>query len=291
MRDLDRTFNAIDVETANSDRASICQIGIVHVVEGEIRDTWSSYINPEDWFDHWNVKVHGITENMVASSPTMLDVSGELERRLNGSTVVSHTSFDRVALDRTMLKYDLPLLQAFWLDSAMVARRTWPKFSKRGYGLRNVANDLRIEFKHHDALEDARASALILLSAINETGRGIQEWQERTRRRVNIPRESTSYEDLRGRIKGNLSGETLVFTGVLEMPRAEAIQKAEQAGCVVASSVSSRVSILVIGTQDKHRLKGMSKSTKHRRAEALSAEGHDIQIISERDFLELINPS
>ena len=34
------TFNAIDVETANADRASICQIGIVHVRDGEIEDTW-----------------------------------------------------------------------------------------------------------------------------------------------------------------------------------------------------------------------------------------------------------
>ena len=36
------TFNAIDVETANADRASICQIGIVHVREGEIADRWET---------------------------------------------------------------------------------------------------------------------------------------------------------------------------------------------------------------------------------------------------------
>ena len=66
MNERDLTFNAIDVETANTDRGFICQIGIVHVVDGEIQDTWKTYINPEDWFDPWIVDIHGITEDMVA---------------------------------------------------------------------------------------------------------------------------------------------------------------------------------------------------------------------------------
>ena len=41
------TFNAIDVETANADRASICQIGIVHVRDGEIEDRWQTLVDPE----------------------------------------------------------------------------------------------------------------------------------------------------------------------------------------------------------------------------------------------------
>ena len=49
------TFNAIDVETANADRASICQIGIVHVQDGVVVDRWQTLVNPEDWFDPWNV--------------------------------------------------------------------------------------------------------------------------------------------------------------------------------------------------------------------------------------------
>ena len=59
------TFNSIDVETANADRASICQIGIVHVREGIIEDQWKTLINPEDWFDPWNESIHGINETDV----------------------------------------------------------------------------------------------------------------------------------------------------------------------------------------------------------------------------------
>ncbi len=48
------TFNSIDVETANADRARICQIGIVHIHEGQIKDQWQTFINPEDYVDSWN---------------------------------------------------------------------------------------------------------------------------------------------------------------------------------------------------------------------------------------------
>lgn len=282
------TFNAIDVETANSDRASICQIGIVHVENGTVRDTWKTYINPEDWFDPWNVDIHGITEDMVSSSPTMPQVRDELRRRLRGSNVVSHTSFDRVAFERAMLRYDLEQLQVNWLDSAKVVRRIWSKYAKKGYGLKNVATDLGIEFEHHDALEDARATALIMLRALNESGLGIQQWMEQTARRISKPRETIIYEDLPGQVGGDLHRETLVFTGALSLTRREAAQKAEEAGCVVANSVGKKVSILVVGTQDKHKLNGMTKSSKHRKAEAMIAQGQNIQIISESDFLDLI---
>ena len=154
------TFNSIDVETANADRASICQIGIVHVRDGEIKDQWQTLVNPEDWFDPWNVSIHGIDEYDVRNSPTLPEVRSELRSRLRGSVLVSHTSFDRVAFERAMTRYNLEQLQVTWLDSARIARRAWPEsYGRSGYGLKNIAKDLNISFKHHDALEDARAAA------------------------------------------------------------------------------------------------------------------------------------
>ena len=154
------TFNSIDVETANADRASICQIGIVHVRDGEIEDQWQTLINPEDWFDPWHVSIHGIDENDVRNSPTLPEVRNELRRGLRGSVLVSHTSFDRVAFERAMTRYDLEQLQVTWLDSARIARRAWPdSYGSRGWGLKNIAKNLGISFKHHDAQENARAAA------------------------------------------------------------------------------------------------------------------------------------
>jgi len=171
------TFNAIDVETANADRASICQIGIAHVRDGQIAEHWQTLINPEDWFDPWNTSIHGIDESAVEESPALPEVRDELRRRLRGSILVSHTSFDRVAFERAMQRYDLEQLRVTWLDSAKIVRRAWPeKFARRGWGLKNVASELGISFQHHNALEDARAAAEIVLRACRERRIGIEEW-------------------------------------------------------------------------------------------------------------------
>ena len=219
------TFNSIDVETANADRASICQIGIIHVREGKIEDQWQTLVNPEDWFDPWNVSIHGIEESDVADSPTLPEVRDELRARLRGSVLVSHTSFDRVAFERAMTRYDLEQLQVTWLDSAKIARRTWPeRYGRRGYGLKNIARDLGISFRHHDALEDARAAAEIVLGACAETQTDIEGWLHR----VNCPIFPSSSgvasrprvsEKREGNVDGLLFGETIVFTGSLRIPK------------------------------------------------------------------------
>ena len=46
-----KDFTVIDVETANCDQTSVCQIGIVHVNNGAITDEWKSYVNPLQEFD------------------------------------------------------------------------------------------------------------------------------------------------------------------------------------------------------------------------------------------------
>ena len=127
-----------------------------------------------------------------------------------------------------------------------------------------------------------------MLRVLEESELGIQEWLEKSASPISGHRQTIAYENLSGKVDGDLYGETLVFTGALAMARHEATQKANDAGCNVVGNVSTKVSILVVGTQNKHKLKGMTKSSKHRKAEELIASGHEVQLISESDFLDLI---
>ena len=170
------TFNAIDVETANASPASICQIGVVYVRDGVIRDRVSILVNPEESFNHFNVRLHGIDEDTVEDSPAFPRVYAELRRRLSGKVLVSHTSFDRVALEGAAKKYCLDPLPVTWLDSATVARRAWPRKFRSRWALATIAADLGITFKHHDAAEDARAAAEIVLRACWQSGLDIEGW-------------------------------------------------------------------------------------------------------------------
>ena len=174
MRDL--TFNAIDVETANSNPSSICQIGIAIVRDGAVEESISLLVNPETEFSEFNVGLHGIDNAMVQSSDTLPKIEGAVRRILEGNVVASHTQFDRGALSGALAKYGLAPIQGAWLDSSLIARRAWPDRYGRKWNLALIAHDLGIEFRHHDAAEDARAAAEIFLKACQHTGLGIEDW-------------------------------------------------------------------------------------------------------------------
>ena len=170
------TFNVIDVETANADPSSICQIGIVCIRAGEIEDSLSMLINPEVRFNPFNINIHGISEDMVKDSKTLPQVQAELRSIIEGMVLVSHTPFDRVALNRAMERYGLHAIRTVWLDSAMIARRAWPDRYGKGWSLARIAGELGITFRHHNAVEDARAAGEIVLRACRHTGVDIDGW-------------------------------------------------------------------------------------------------------------------
>src|SRR5690625_2115125 len=82
-------FVAIDVETANPDMSSICQIGLAEYENGRLVDLWSSLIDPEDYFDVINMEIHGISELDVVGKPGFPEIFEELADFLDGTVCVS----------------------------------------------------------------------------------------------------------------------------------------------------------------------------------------------------------
>lgn len=171
--DKNLDFVAVDVETANSNVSSICQVGIAVVRSAEIKDVWTQLIDPHDFFDPHNTAIHGIDHKMVIGHPRFEELCDKIGGYL-GEIVVSHTFFDRRAISKAFEECGKSLRCGTWIDSAQVARRAWPdRYVLRGYNLENVARDLGIRFRHHDAGEDARAAAEIVLRACADTTFGI----------------------------------------------------------------------------------------------------------------------
>lgn len=282
-------FIALDVETANPDLASICQIGIARFIDGRFAEKWESLVDPEDYFDGMNVAVHGIDEAMVAGAPCFPALRDQVENWLSNTVVVSHTTFDQTAIRSVFAKYGLATPPILWLDTARVVRRTWLDLSQRGYGLANVAERLGIEFQHHNAAEDARAAGEILLHAIRETGLSVDDWVIRAKRSIGPSASGGASERITrdGNPDGPLFGEVAVFTGALSMPRREAADIAAAAGCEVADSVSKTTTLLIVGDQDIRVLAGHEKSSKHRKAEQSIAKGQPIRILRETDFVSI----
>lgn len=286
-------FVVIDVETANADLSSICQVGIASFRDGELADSWVSLVNPEDYFSAVNVSIHGIDNYQVKDSPTWEDVFPQVASRLHGRIAVCHTPFDRLALARVCDRYSLTGCECTWLDSAKVVGRAWPEFSKSGYGLSNVAAHFGIEYQAHDALEDARCAGLLLLRAVAETGLSPEQWLARVEQPIDSDGRSGKWPGpcrREGNSDGDLHGEILVFTGSLSIPRHEAADSAAAAGCRVDDGVTKHTTLLVVGDQDLRVLAGHNKSAKHMKAEQLIGKGQRIRILGESDFMRIVSP-
>ena len=279
-------FIALDVETANPDMSSICQIGIVHFQDGKPVETWSSLVDPQDYFDDVNVSIHGIEKEDVCGAPIFKQISAEINRRVEGQVVAIHTAFDRSAITQATSRHGTTPPECFWLNTASVARRAWPEVAQRGYGLAPLAVKLGIEFKHHDAAEDARAAGMILVRAMTEMGLDLVGWMDRVKGPIDPSHDGSVARD--GNPEGPLYGEVVAFTGSLVIPRHEAADRAARAGCETSNGVTKHTTLLVVGDQDIHMLNGHEKSNKHRKAEELIAKGKPIRILTETDFLSMV---
>lgn len=118
--------------------------------------------------------LHGISPSTVRGAPKFADALSMLEAPLGGITIYQHSGFDRSAFRAacTVLRRDEPLWN--WQNSVTVARRAWPELKGNGgHGLASLKTHLRLSFDHHDAGEDARAAAEVVLYAEKKKGPNI----------------------------------------------------------------------------------------------------------------------
>ena len=299
---MENDFNCIDVETANNSWSSICQIGLVVVRSGKIAETWQRLVNPRVDFLGRNVGIHGITADRVRDSPELPDIWDALRNLAKDRPLVyhSHAWFDRHALTQAAEKHGLPQLDVEWVDSSRIVHDTWPeRYGRRGFGLADLARDFKIEFQHHDALEDARATACITLEALRASRTSIRKWSQESNARSGekstkpgCPSNNSRRTVARvGNADGQLAGQGIVFTGRLGVSRTQAERSAAEAGCDVHANVKAATTILVVGDHavtGPDPMRAASKSSKQVKAEKLIAAGQQIEILTESEFWELL---
>lgn len=162
----DFRFIALDVETACSDAASICQIGIACVQADNRIQTFSMLVNPQSGFDAFNTRLHGIGAAHITNAPPFRDALALLLPLLARHRLVQHSNFDKQAINAACRTCGMEAPDLRRSDSVMIARRAWPELKGNGgHGLANLKKTLSLKFHHHDAGEDARAAAQVVLHA------------------------------------------------------------------------------------------------------------------------------
>lgn len=158
-------FTAIDFETANGSPASPCAVGLVKVTDGKIVDTYQTLIQPpypHDWFEPFNIKVHGIKPEDVAEAPSWEQALAEMLSFIDNDVLVAHNAgFDMGVLLASIETIDAEVPDLKYGCSLIMARKT---YNLESYRLNQVAYAVgHEEFDHHDALADSDACARIVI--------------------------------------------------------------------------------------------------------------------------------
>lgn len=294
-------FTAIDFETANENRASICSIGYAKVRKGKIVESDNILIRPKEVrFSTINVDIHKITSETVIDAPEFCDLWPFLEPLFQNELLVAHNAdFDISALTQTLDLYNLPHPQFKYICTHKLSQEAFEDL--QDYRLPNIANYLGIEFEHHNSQADAIVAAMIAVSAIprlplNYFQHNMQELTCYTSKKgsansvsgFDLIYESKKFDkDL---LKPNLEAadmssvfynQKLVFTGDLKsITRSEAAKIVQGKGADINTSISAKTNIIVIGSNA-----GPSKMAK---IQSLISSGKSIRLVYEEEFMNLI---
>lgn len=174
-----RDFAAIDFETANSERTSVCSVGVVIVRNGEITDSFYSLIQPEPNYYNWFcTQVHGLCREDTEDAPVFPKVWKEVEKLLLLSDedakklgspylpLVAHNkAFDEGCLKAVFQCYQMDYPDYDFYDTLWASRRVMPYLEN--HQLHTVAQACGYCLKHHhNALADAEACASIALKIL-----------------------------------------------------------------------------------------------------------------------------
>ncbi len=304
-------FVAVDFETANSFRGSPCAVGLVKVKGGRVVDEYSSFVRPPDAngpddFDDFNISIHGIKWADVENAPCLAEIWATNSLFFDNLPLVAHNA----AFDMSVIRETFALEEYAWPEfkyacSLVLARRflTLPSFS-----LPFVALGLGVETgRHHDALDDARVCASIILAlsktqnvtSFNELmslGRvtwGVMNpshWTglagiSKLRGVLPPPREAASKDHF-------LYGQKVVMTGALPggITRRAAQERLAFFGGTPQENVTVETTILIVGDIPIHMLApGVEISGKMKKAFDLQRKGQRIEVMSGIDFLALLS--
>ena len=155
---LDGTFIVFDLETTGLNPASeeITEIAAVRVVEGEIRDSFQTYVNPHKPIPPEITELTGISDETVADAPDLdkavpefLKWAGEGQYPLVAHNAGFDMGFLRTACQRLGIEREFTSI-----DTLEMSRLMLPHMHK--FKLNILAKELQVgPFEHHRASEDA----------------------------------------------------------------------------------------------------------------------------------------
>ena len=162
-------FCVFDIETTglSAKECKITEIGAVIYQNGEIIDTFSSFVNPHEALTEQISSLTGITDDMLKDAPDIDKVLPEFLEFSKGCIYIAHNAtFDIGFISKNCDDLSIPFAPTY-IDTVSVSRYTNPDLKK--HTLDSVAKYFSLgDFNHHRAKDDAYMLCLIFKKLIEK---------------------------------------------------------------------------------------------------------------------------
>lgn len=289
--DLDRILDTtdyvvLDTETTGLDsgKDKIVQIAIVSVRNGEVVDTFSSFVDPHCHMPESASRVNHITDEDLIGAPSMEDISDKVLELIGNFPVIAHNAIFDLNFLKQWYKDSEETIYITYIDTLALSKEAFT--GTGGHSLPRLIEVLGIESgESHRA--DADALATQKLFELCKEKIAVKSSYEK-----DVSVKHTGIKPTVEHIDHNhpLYGKSMVFTGQLSIPRADAMQMAVNCGAVLRGRVTSRTDYLIVGKQHEEFVGSGGISGKQRQAMTVLADGTGhVKCISESEFFELLN--
>ncbi len=184
MNLTEQPFVVFDTETtghhaAGNDR--IVEIGAVRIVDGRVRETFETLVNPQREIPYYATNIHHISDEMVEEAPVIRDVlfakGGFLDFIGLDPLVAHNAAFDMRFVNHTIKEILGHDLYNVVIDTLRVVRKRLPELPNHKLG--TVATHFNISFPAHTALGDAMMTAGVFSECLlMDLSRGIERFGE-----------------------------------------------------------------------------------------------------------------
>ena len=166
---LDGDFIVFDLETTGLKPATeeITEIAAVLVREGEIKDSFQTYVNPHKPIPPEITELTGISDETVADAPDLPEALDKFFAFMGDRVLVAHNAgFDLSFLKAACKKLDIER-EFTYIDTLEMSRIMLPHLSR--FKLNILAKELQVgPFEHHRASEDAAVLGRIWVKLLDK---------------------------------------------------------------------------------------------------------------------------
>ena len=154
-QDIDTEYCILDIETTGLSfrTEKITEFGIMKYKNGEVIDSFESFVNPEKPIPKEVVDITNITDEMVKDAPTIKEIMPKVLEFIGDSVLVAHNAdFDIGFIKYNCKQLGLELNNTY-IDTLRLAKDLFPGYKKYKLGI--IADNLGIKVEvAHRALDD-----------------------------------------------------------------------------------------------------------------------------------------